>query len=177
MKEVIEAFDKYLLKKKLSFSAVVIGGAALQVMGKVERVTEDVDCLFPTIPEEIKLASREFAKSFSKEAGYPLIAEWLNNGPMDLLRDLPKNWKEKILPLYEGKALKLQTLGRSDFLKTKLFAYCDRQQDCLALKPSRTELKQCLRWVSIRDANPLWPEHVKKSFTLLAEKLGYGSLL
>jgi hypothetical protein len=73
-----------------------------------------------------------------------------------------------------GANLTIRTLGRADLLKTKLFAYCDRQQDlkdCLAMRPSEKELKDCLEWLKARDGNPLWPEHVARSLSIILEML------
>ena len=84
--------------------------------------------------------------------------------------------KAGLIALYKGKALNLLTLGRMDLLCSKLYAYCDRQQDladCLALKPNPRELGQCLPWLLQRDANPLWPDHVRVSLNQLKEVLGY----
>ena len=64
MKTVIEEFDKYLAQRSCRFQAVVIGGAALIIMGVVDRTTEDVDCLFPIIPDAIKQASLDFAHAY-----------------------------------------------------------------------------------------------------------------
>jgi hypothetical protein len=64
-----------------------------------------------------------------------------------------------------------------DLLKTKLFAFCDRDQDlqdCIALKPTVKELEACIDWVSERDANKDWPENVRQHFALLKKRLGHG---
>ena len=81
-----------------------------------------------------------------------------------------------MVPLFEGKAITLQTLGRSDLLLTKLFVLCDRQQDiddCIALSPTAQELDQCLGWLYERDGNPYWPDNVRLSLKKLAKELGY----
>jgi hypothetical protein len=44
---IVENFDLYLKSKNLSFSAVVIGGAALSILGVITRQTQDVDVLDP----------------------------------------------------------------------------------------------------------------------------------
>jgi hypothetical protein len=174
MTEVIVAFDEYLGAKGLSFSGTIIGGAALIVMEVLDRVTQDIDCLDPKIPDEIKKASVEFAEERADDLA--LKENWLNNGPASLKLDLPKSWRRQVVRIYEGKNLSLYTLGRLDLLRSKLFAYCDRQQDledCEALRPTLDELQTCLPWLVERDANPMWPAHVKTSLHRLAEKLGY----
>ena len=59
-------------------------------------------------------------------------------------------------------------------LKTKLYAYCDRDidlQDCIELKPTVKELDNALNWLIERDSNPLWPNRVKEQVIFLKEKL------
>ena len=172
--ETIAAFDEYLGTKGLTFTGTVIGGAALIVMEILDRVTQDIDCLDPKIPDDIKKASVDFAQERADDLA--LKENWLNNGPASLKLDLPKGWRKKTVRIYEGKHLTLYTLGRLDLLRSKLFAYCDRQQDledCEALVPTAEELETCLPWLVERDANPMWPDHVKTSLRRLAEKVGY----
>lgn len=174
--EVVQQFDTFLLERRETFSAVVIGGAALAILGVVSRETRDCDILDPEIPKAILDASIVFAEQMTKQ-GYILRVDWLNNGPASLKRSLPPGWQNRLVPLFQGKTLSLQTLGRADLLKTKLFAFCDRgfdKQDCLALKPSSDELAECLPWVQQQDANPDWPKHVVKTLTALAKELGHG---
>jgi hypothetical protein len=74
-------------------------------------------------------------------------------------------------------ALTLVTLGRTDLLKSKLYALCDRGTDildCLALAPTGDELDDALPWVSARDANELWPAHVRLTFDDLRRRLGHA---
>ncbi len=177
MIDVLNAFDRYLEERALSFRGTVIGGAALIVMGVVDRATKDVDCLEPRIPEDVVEASREFARS-PAGAAMSLREDWLNNGPESLARDLPGGWMDRRVALYSGNRLILTTLGRMDLLRAKLFAYCDRQQDfgdCVALAPTALELATCLPWIVDRDTNPLWPDHVRKSLEALKEELKRGS--
>lgn len=173
--EVIKQFDQFLSERQEYFSAVVIGGAALAILGVVARETRDCDILDPEIPDSISNAAVNFAEQMT-EKGYVLREDWLNNGPQSLKRNLPTGWQARLSPLFKGKSLSLQTLGRSDLLKTKLFAFCDRgfdRQDCLALRPTREELLECLPWVQKQDANVDWPKHVAVTIATLAKELGY----
>lgn len=172
MKDVLKAFDKFLAKENLSFNAVVIGGAALIIMDVVDRQTKDVDCLDPKIDSEVKAASIRFAKENSH---FNLQQNWLNNGPESLKRDLPVDWPTRLQIVFQGEALNISTLGRIDLLRSKLFAFCDRQSDlsdCIALRPTRSELLECYPWVLDRDASELWPAHILKSFQILAKRCG-----
>ena len=173
MKTVLIAFDQYLGTQGLRFEAVIIGGAALIVMEVVDRQTKGVDCLDPVIDARIKQASIEFAK---KNPKLRLQENWLNNGPASLKRELPQDWNTRIQEIYRGNALILTTLGRIDLLRSKLYAYCDRQtdlDDCVALQPTIAELLECYSWVADRDANPTWPDHVLESLKILSRRMGY----
>lgn len=176
MIRIIKAFDEFLGKKGKRFSATIIGASALILMEVIDRATKDVDCLYPKVPDDIKQLSIEFSKWYSKRHKIPLPEDWLNNGPESLLRDIPKGWQNHIKVIYQGGNLIFSTLGRADLIRTKLFAYCDRQQDlhdCLALKPSQKELQDCYKWLTERDMNPHWPAHVLTALTYLAKELGY----
>jgi hypothetical protein len=47
VRATMTAFDAYLAPNGLSFQAVVIGGAALNLLGAVVRATKDCDVLDP----------------------------------------------------------------------------------------------------------------------------------
>ncbi len=176
-KEIVMEFDEYLAAQGLEFEAVVIGGAALAILGVVSRETQDCDVLDPNVPEAVAKAALLFGRDALKK-GHDLKENWLNNGPESLKDVLPKGWRLRLEKLYFGKALSLHTLGRSDLLKSKLFAYCDRGQDfsdCVAMKPSSDELLEALEWVSEQDQNSDWPTHVEARFKRLAVRLGHGS--
>lgn len=157
---VIKDFDEFLSSKKASFSGVVIGAGALALMGITTRGTKNIDILDPMLPEAMLLLAREFAQKQSKSKVAVLRDDWLNNGPRSLIDNLPKGWLERSQQIFSGKALTLFALGRPDFLKSKLFAYCDRVQDiadCIKMNPSQVELLETLDWVKSQDQNPQWP--------------------
>jgi len=171
---LIEEFDAFLHERGLSFKGVVVGAVCLILADVVARPTDDCDILDPEIPEDVKQASVDFAKG-KWERGSDLIENWFNNGPESLKRTLPEDWQSKLEPLYQGKALRLFSLDRLTLLKTKLFAFCDREadkEDCLALNPTHEELDSARAWVQYQDANPMWPKHVDNQFQLLANELG-----
>ena len=177
MKIIVKSFDAYLASQKRNFEGVAVGAAALQLLGIITRLTQDCDLLDPKMPDWLKEAAIAFAKEEQKQ-GRQLAEDWLNNGPASLKKTLPFEWQARLVDLYNGKALKLTSLGRSDLLKTKLYAYCDRQVDlldCIALKPSNNELDECYQWVSEQDMNPSWPEHVESMFNKLRKNLGYDT--
>jgi len=175
-RETITAFDTYLSDRGLSLEAVVVGGAALGLLGLTDRQTRDVDVLHPELPEEISKAAIDFAGE-QRARGHSLEDDWLNNGPSQLKDILPAGWKDRLQPAFRGKTLILTALGRADLLKVKLFALCDRGtdlSDCIALAPTDEELSDAQRWVELQDGNPLWPDHVRKTLDDLRGRLGHG---
>ncbi len=175
-REILVLFDQYLFDRGLQLDAVVIGGAAMNLLEIVSRTTKDCDILSPEIPQSILDASRAFAAAV-RAAGDALQDDWLNNGPASLADHLQPQWEERLQEGFEGSAIRLRCLGRSDFLCSKLFALCDRGidlGDCLALKPEADELAVILPWLEQQDAHPHWPAHVQATFADLARRLGHG---
>jgi hypothetical protein len=173
---VIQAFDRYLVAHSLALDAVVVGGTALNLLGVTTRVTLDCDVLYPHLPDAIIQAARAFASEW-RSAGGQLRDDWLNNGPASLTQQLPTGWQDQVTIAFHGTALVLRTPGRSDLLRSKLFALCDRGidlPDCIALAPTADELRDLLPWVQYQDANPDWPEHVRATLADLAERLGHA---
>ena len=171
--EILQAYDQFLQERGLSLEAIIVGRTALNLLGHISRQTRDFDIIAPELSEELRQSSIEFAKTIPN-----LWEEWLNNGPASLADILPKGWEDRLQRSFQGKALTLQILGRTDLLKTKLFAYCDRGTDfadCVAMSPSITELEDALDWVIQRDANSLWPDPVRDSFEALKKWLGHGT--
>ena len=174
--EVVKRFDLSLKEKGLTLEAIVIGGAALCLLGVVSRETRDCDILHPELSEEVRAAAVEFAKT-SRAEGRKLDSDWLNNGPSSLVELLPEGWRGRLQLAFQGDALTLHALGRPDLLKTKLFAYCDRGTDlgdCLALAPTDAELQEALPWVQLQDAHPDWARHVAETLEDLGRRLGHG---
>jgi hypothetical protein len=173
--ETLTAFDHYLTNRGLRLEAVVIGGAALNLLGVVKRPTKDCDILHPALPQELAEAARAFAAEV-RSRGEILDDDWFNNGPASLAPQLPAGWLDRLQPLFHGAALVLRTLGRDDLLRSKLFALCDRGLDlgdCLALAPTKDELEVLLPWLELQDANPDWPAHVHATITDLGRRLGH----
>lgn len=175
-KEIVALFDSYLAERNLRLEATVIGGAALGLMGVVSRQTQDYDILHPTLSEEIKQASLDFALQ-CRQKNVPLIDSWLNNGPASLADQLPEGWQDQRQEIFRGKAISLYGLGRLDLLRSKIFALCDRGldlEDCVALAPTREELAAIAPWLEIQDANPRWPDHVRETIEDLLNKVSHG---
>ena len=154
----------------------MIGGVALAFLGVASRQTRDCDVLDPQIPAEIADAAKLFAAGV-REGGEQLDDDWFNNGPASLADLLPEGWRNRVEQVFAGKALTLQSLGRSDLLMSKLFALCDRGidlQDCIALDPTPEELDAILPWLTRQDLHPGWPEHARATLADLASRLGHA---
>jgi hypothetical protein len=174
--DTLQSFDRYLAERDLHFKAVVIGGAALNLLGVISRFTKDCDILYPEIPPEIEVAARSFAQG-AQFKGQILQEDWLNNGPASLIGQLNPGWQERLQTIFVGRAITLSCLGRKDLLASKLFALCDRGTDlgdCLALAPTRNELNELLPWLEQQDANPDWPAHVRATIEDLEGRLPDG---
>jgi hypothetical protein len=173
---LLEAFDRYLADRGLRLDAVVIGGAALNLLGVISRSTKDCDILDPPLPPAIVDAARSFATELRRR-GEELQDDWLNNGPASLGTVLPPGWRDRLQPAYSGAAIQLRCLGREDLLRSKLFALCDRGfdlGDCLALAPTAEELRAILPWLEQQDGHPGWPAHVRATLADLDRRLGHG---
>jgi len=175
-REILSAFDRYLAERALRFEGIVVGGAALNLIGVVSRPTKDCDILHPDLPEEIKTAARVFAAEMRRD-GEALEDDWLNNGPAALARQLPPAWENRTQTAFNGVAIQLRCPGREDLLCTKLFALCDRGldlADCLALAPRADEVAAFLPWIEQQDLNPDWPAHVRATLEDLGKRLGHA---
>jgi len=156
--EIIASFDTYLAEQSLNFEAIVVGGAALALLGIIRRTTRDVDLLTSPIPPIILRHAKDFARI------HDLPENWLNDGPKSLKNELPPGWEAKIQPIFQGGSLTLWTLERQHLIITKLYAACDRDaddsQDLLAMKPTVKEIEEARDWIVHLDGNPEWPNHV-----------------
>ena len=173
----LTAFDQYLADRRLAIEAVVVGGAALNLLGVVSRPTRDCDILYPTLPADVAAAARTFAVEV-RGRGAVLADNWLNNGPSSLAPLLPDGWERRLQEVFRRRALILRSLHRSDLLLLKLFALCDRGidlADCLAMSPSAVELAASIAWLESQDLNPGWPAHVRATLDDLARRLDHGA--
>lgn len=175
-RETIAQFDEFLHQRGLVFEAVVLGGAALGLMGIVSRPTRDCDVLHPALPEAIRVAAQAFAIE-RRKLGHELDDDWLNDGPASLARSLPADWLDRVQEVFQGRAIVLKAPGRIELIMSKVFALCDRAvdlQDCIALAPTGPELDDILPWLEQQDANPDWPAHVRDVVGNLRQRLGRG---
>ena len=157
-----------------AYAVTILGGAALNLLGIVQRTTTDVDILaFATpwagesapaqarlyeppepMPEPLARAARTVARDLD------LDPHWLNTGPaLQWRAGLPPDLERRVSWRRYG-ALWVGVVGRYDLVFFKLFAATDstgpksvHYQDLLALSPSLAELDAAATWVRLQDAS------------------------
>lgn len=167
---VIRELDQALAELGEKRTLVVCGGGALLVADAIDRVTRDIDVIAPELDSVLKGLASSIGKRHGLEEG------WINNGPASLARDLEPGWRDRTEAVYKGMALTLEALGRKDFLASKLFAFCDREEqdleDILGMAPAWSEIEPLRSWLLDRDGSELWPKRVATRLSLLKRKLG-----
>ncbi|MCB0411455.1 MAG: hypothetical protein KDD22_02945 [Bdellovibrionales bacterium] len=148
IQEVFKVLDQKMTEKGRNEELVIFGSGALLVqgIGNETRYTEDVDVVKPSFDNEMWLISAETGEQFGMKMG------WLNTAGLIFSRNFPEGWETRTVEVFNGKSLKVKSLGRSDLISTKFQALCDRakatdREDMKALKPTDKELKVARDWV------------------------------
>ncbi len=144
---------------------LVCGGTALNVLGYVQRTTEDVDIVAYiekgkdgetriTKAEGLKPDLKEAAERVQKD--FNLTDNWLNTGPASVMDfGLPEGYRDRVKIHSYGEKLKIYFLERYDQIHFKLYAAVDRGgkhfDDLMALKPTEDEIEQAARWSMTHD--------------------------
>jgi hypothetical protein len=167
------AFDR------VRFAVAILGGAALNLLGIVQRPTVDVDVLaFATegqdggplalqeppepIPEDLERAITTVAHDLN------IDVHWMNTGPaLQWQQGLPPGLATRITWRHYGPAdapdvgLDVGLVARYDLIFFKLYAAADHAntrsvhyRDLLALAPTRGELDAAAAWVRRQDVAP-----------------------
>jgi hypothetical protein len=143
---------------------VIIGGAALNILGFVSRPTKDVDVLgvrvssggigiakADPLPPELAAAAAQAALDLGLDAG------WLNAGPADLLDwGLPEGFESRLIPRRYGPRLLVYLPGRVDLISLKVYAAADagvgrHTEDLRALNATCDELLGGATWARSHD--------------------------
>jgi len=166
---------------------LICGGSALNVLGLIQRTTEDVDVLAyvmrnkvgkisvvkaePLI-NELSVAAKIVARDFN------LPDKWLNPGPASAVDfGLPDGLMERVITRKYGSKLVIHYLGRYDQIHFKLYAAVDQGagkhlDDLLALKPTSEEIEGAARWSMTHDVSDGYKQNLK----LLLNYLGFGDV-
>lgn len=158
-------------------SIVIIGGAALNLLGVVNRTTRDVDVVAMTSSPGEKLVAptnplpAPLLKAVETVArDLDLAPNWLNRGPASQWEiGLPPGFADRLHwrsygPLHVGIADQL------DLVHFKLEAAADQPsaesnrhlEDLLALRPSDSDLETAVAWVKEKNVGPGYHEIVNK---------------
>lgn len=159
-----------------SLEMVVCGGAALNVLGYVERTTKDVDVIafanrnkdgtiILTKASPLNPALLSAAMRVQKDFNLP--DNWLNDGPASVMDfGLPDGLMDRVESRSYGKNLTIHFLSRYDQIHLKLHATVDQSggkhyDDLMALKPTKQELEKAARWSMIHDPSEGYREVLK----------------
>ncbi len=171
IEQALQMVGELLKARGEQFQIVVIGGAAVNLLGLVARATTDVDILaFATRtqdgarhlgpPDEpLPRPLQDAASIVAEDLG--LDPRWLNTGPASQWRtglppglDTRVHWRE-----YGG--LTVGLVDRYDLVFFKLYAAADdigvrsvHFQDLVALRPTAGELEAAAAWVQAQDPSP-----------------------
>lgn len=157
---------------------VAVGGAALRLLGLVDRTTTDVDVIarVPVAasgrnvqhPEPLPVPVVRAAAAVARDLGLP--SDWLNTEIAAQWRmGLPPGLGDDLTWLRFGGppgGLELGLVGRQTLVTLKLFASVDRGpqsvhfQDLRALAPTRAELDAAAAWVRTQDESPVFGDMV-----------------
>ena len=170
------------------YAIVIIGGAALNLLGVVTRATRDVDILAfarrrgarawrleppPTpIPEPLAGAIRTVGRDMG------LVENWLNTGPaLQWKQGLPRGLLGRVT-WRQYAALRVGVVGRADLIRLKLYAAADDHpsgrhvRDLVRLDATDAELQAAARWVKTQDAGPEFPSIVDQVVKHLRARRG-----
>lgn len=176
-----------------AFAIVVLGGAALNLLGVVARTTTDVDVLAVAQPGDSD-SQREIAEPpvplpepLLKAIGLvaedmELAPDWLNTGPAPQWRTgLPTGLASRIHWRRYGTALDVGIVSRYDLIFFKLFAAADdigttgvHYQDLIALEPTAEELSAAARWVRGQDASSVFGDILEQVIAHVRRHIGLG---
>lgn len=168
IERAFDALGELLIAEGTEFGIVVLGGAALNLLGIVERTTRDVDVLAITsstlddglplltppepLPEPLKRAIDRVARDFR------LPEDWVDTTMgLQLQTGLPPGLERRIHWRRYG-GLVVGLVDRYDLIYFKLYAAADsggpssvHYQDLIALRPGSIELQEAATWVRKQD--------------------------
>lgn len=192
IEQALERVGELLAADGHAFAIVILGGAALNLLGLVERATADVDILaFAALarpgderpgelrepPEPMPEALSDAARLVARDMG--LDEHWLNTGPaLQWRAGLPPGLGRRVR-WRRFAALWVGAVDRYDLIFFKLFAAADavgprsvHYRDLLALAPTPEELDAAAAWVATQDASPDFSRVLAKVVDQVRRDLG-----
>lgn len=177
IQKALTAVGELLAAQQEWVAIVVTGGATLNLLGIVERVTSDVDVIARAYRKESGEMVLEQAEPFpavllkairTVARDFGLDPFWLNAGVgKQWSQGLPPGTAEGLTWKNYGEGLDVGLVGRDTLIALKLFAAVDKgprsvhYQDLLRLNPTDEELGKAQQWVATQDAADTWPELVQ----------------
>ena len=187
IEQALQAVGELVAAAGESYSIVILGGAALNLLGVIERATRDVDILAfasdPDGPDRGELVTppkplpEPLVKAIRTVAGdFGLADNWLNTGPaLQVKAGLPDGLASRI-KWRDYAALHVGLTSPHDLIAFKLFAAADDRpggrhaRDLIALRPTDQQLDAAAIWVKGQDANQHeFPAIVDKVVTYVRE--------
>lgn len=173
-----DELSKYLSELSLIYEQLdgpplelgICGGAALILTDLIDRVTKDIDTLFPTPwPPLFSDAATIVART------YGLSQEWINSGPAMLTSmGLPEGFEKRAHIIKFNSRLTVLFASRYDQIFFKVYAAADRGgyhvDDLLALNPTQEEILAAAQWCRNHDPS----DGFLAILTTMLEALGYG---
>jgi hypothetical protein len=177
IENALSAVGELISAQKERVAIVVTGGATLNLLGFVDRVTSDVDVIARAHREESGAIVLERAEPFppvlmeairtvARDLG--LDPSWMNAGVgKQWSQGLPPGTAEGLTWRNYGGGLDVGLVGRDALIALKLFAVVDsgprsvHHQDLLLLDPTLEELEQAQKWVVTQDGAASWPRLVQ----------------
>lgn len=170
LREALGLLGSLLESSGDAVAVAIVGGSALLLSGRVERVTRDVDIVAFVDGETLSRDSQSshalerYVSATALELG--LDTNWLNLGPMSLLDvGLPDGFLLRCHVERFG-GLTAHVASRYDLIHMKLFAAVDQGPgskhmiDLLALNPTVEELDAARIWSLTHDASAPFADEV-----------------
>jgi hypothetical protein len=182
LNQALVATGDLLESHKQHVAIVVVGGTALNLLGVINRSTNDVDVIATATtraegppdqvrsPDPLPSALRDAIATVARDLGLP--SDWLNTTVASQWQTgLPAGFAERISWRRYG-GLWVGLAGRLDLIHLKLYAAADdvgpssrHFKDLLALRPTDEELGAAERWIATQDPTPVVAEAVRQVST------------
>ncbi len=177
IRQTLTALGEQLASRKTPpVDMLICGGAALNLLDLVGRVTVDIDVLAFMVTDGTSKPVAKLAKPFppyldeavQKVArDFRLPITWLNSGPTSAIEfGLPVGTLERAETLLYGSHLTVRILSRYDQIHFKLYAAVDvggkHYEDLLLLTPTAKELEAAARWSMTHDVSEPYKNELQK---------------